>query len=67
MPAATPPTDLFTILRPLLWLAAAAFLTGFAAYLALGHPGVAAAHGLPHAVEFSSGPSGDMWNLPKKI
>jgi hypothetical protein len=67
MPAATSSTDLSAILRPLLWLAAAAFLTGFGAYLTLGHPSVAAAQSRPHAVEISSGPSGDMWNLPKKI
>jgi hypothetical protein len=67
MPATTQSTDLFAILRPLLWLAAAAFLTGFAAYLMLGHSAAAAAHSRPHAVEISSGPSGDMWNLPKKI
>lgn len=67
MPAATPSTDLSAIVRPLVWLAASAFLAGFAAYLALGHHGVAAVQSRPHAVEISSGPSGDMWNLPKKI
>jgi hypothetical protein len=67
MLATTQSTGPSVILRPFLWLAALAFLVGSAAYLALGHPGVAIADSRPHAVEVTSGPSGDMWNLPKKI
>ena len=60
-------TAKFEFLRPFLWVAAFAFLAGFAGYFALGGAtAFAASH--PHAQPaMVSGPSSDEWNLPKEI
>lgn len=57
---------LLEALKPYLWLALAAFLTGFVSYLTLGRapqPKVAVAAEAP----LVSGPASDAWNLPKHI
>jgi hypothetical protein len=57
---------LLDALRPFLWLALAAFLTGFASYAVLA--GSRAAARAP-AVYLSTGsaPASDAWNLPKRV
>ena len=67
MSAAAPQTNLHAVLRLLLWLAASAFITGFAAYLVLGHPRDATVHPGFQPVQISSGPASNAWNLPKAI
>jgi hypothetical protein len=66
MPAAPTPTDLFTIARPFLWLAALAFVTGFLGDLALGHSDLAAAQVRAQPASIHA-PGADAWNLPKHI
>lgn len=63
-----PATTAFELLRPFLWLATVAFLTGFAGYLALGGAATAlvATHQQSPAA-LVSGPASDDWNLPKRI
>jgi len=56
------------VMRPLLWLAAIAFLVGFFSYLALGHPTTAQAETEDAArPAAASAPSSKDWNLPKQI
>ncbi len=61
-------TDVVAALRPFLWLAAIAFLVGFASYLVLARPGElvtqAQADGWSARV---SAPVSDEWNTPKHI
>jgi hypothetical protein len=59
-------TGAFAFLRSLLLIAAVAFLSGFAAYLALGHPSAAIAQ-VEVKPAIASGPASDDWNLPKHI
>jgi hypothetical protein len=59
-----PGSRLFDMLKPFLCLALAAFLTGFASYLALGQPHAPARLG--RAAQVSAPATGD-WNLPKQI
>ena len=57
-------------LRPLIWLAAIAFLVGFLSYLALGLPASAMAAGQAESTGWSSAvsaPVSDEWNTPKHI
>lgn len=59
--------DLMEALKPYLWLAAIAFLVGFASYLTLGGAAPAVA---PEKAAWSStvsAPVSDEWNLPKRI
>jgi hypothetical protein len=57
---------LLVALRPFLWLALAAFLTGFASYAALAGSHASAR---VHAVYLpaASAPASDAWNLPKRV
>jgi hypothetical protein len=58
----------FEFLRPFLWLAAIAFLTGFVSYLAIGGGATAFAQSHHRASpEMVSAPTSDDWNLPKRI
>jgi hypothetical protein len=58
----------FEFLRPFLWLAAIAFLTGFVSYLAIGGGATAFAEGHHRASPaMVSAPTSDDWNLPKRI
>jgi hypothetical protein len=57
----------FDLFRPFLWLAAIAFVVGFAGSLAFGGASaVAAGHQRAQAAAVS-GPASDEWNLPKRI
>jgi hypothetical protein len=61
-------TAFLDLVRPFLWLAAIAFLTGFVSYLAIG--GGATAFAESHhrsSPEMISAPTSDDWNLPKRI
>lgn len=58
--------SLFEFLKPYLWLALAAFLTGFLCYLAVGRPTAAQAT-VEARAPLVSGPASDEWNLPKHI
>jgi len=55
------------IVRPVLWLAAIAFMAGFLGYLALGGASAVAQPERPHATATVSGPASEMWNFPKSI
>jgi hypothetical protein len=62
--------DAFDILKPFAWLAAVAFLVGFASYLALAPSSPALAHDAPQATAVSdvaSGPASDDWNFEKHV
>lgn len=60
--------DAVATLRPLLWLAAIAFLVGFVSYLALGLPAPAMAEGQGQSWPAqASAPVSDEWNTPKRI
>jgi hypothetical protein len=71
MPVDPPPNDLFAIARPLLMIASAAFVMGFAGYLAFGRgSGLSAASPQDRLQSVSvsvSGPISDDWNPPKRI
>jgi hypothetical protein len=54
-------SGLLEALRPFLWLALAAFITGFLSYVAVSG---APAQARPQLV---SAPASDDWNLPKRI
>lgn len=54
-------------LRPILWLAAIAFLVGFAGYLALHRPALAAPQPEPAWPSAVAAPVSDEWNTPKHI
>ncbi len=57
----------FEFVRPFLWVAAFAFIVGFAGYFAVGGAtALAAGHPPSHAATIS-GPASDAWNLPKEI
>ncbi|CAN7185817.1 hypothetical protein LJR219_000400 [Phenylobacterium sp. LjRoot219] len=58
--------SLLETLKPYLWLALAAFLTGFVSYLALGRAPQSEAAAAAHAPRVSA-PASDEWNLPKRI
>jgi hypothetical protein len=65
-------TGAFDLLKPFLWLAAAAFLVGFVSYLTLGRPAVASAHAetaysAPVAGEASWPAASDEWVFAKEI
>jgi hypothetical protein len=58
----------FEIVRPFLWLAAIAFLTGFVSYLAIGGGATAFANSQHRSSpETISAPTSEDWNLPKRI
>ena len=57
----------FELLRPFLWVATFAFLTGFAGYFALGGASALAADHQHAESALVSGPASDEWNLPKEI
>jgi hypothetical protein len=59
-------TGAFGFLRPLLLIAALAFLAGFAGYLALG-PSSSAVAQTDVKPAVASGPASDDWNRPKHI
>jgi hypothetical protein len=63
--------DNAALIRPFAILAAAGFAVGFAGYLAVGRPDIAAvteARAPPPAVAATtSGVASDEWNLPKRI
>lgn len=54
-------------LKPFVWLAAIAFVSGFLGYLFVGHPAPAAAQVSVQAADAASGPASDEWNLPRHI
>jgi hypothetical protein len=54
------------IVRPVLRLAAIAFMAGFLGYLAVGGAGAIAQPERPHIASVS-GPASEDWNFPKKI
>ena len=58
--------SLFEFLKPYLWLALAAFVTGFACYVAVGRAPPLQATALTEA-PLVSAPASDEWNLPKHI
>jgi hypothetical protein len=58
--------SLFEFLKPYLWLALAAFLTGFVCYLAIGRTPASQAT-LEAKAPLVSAPASDEWNLPKHI
>ena len=63
-----PQPSLLRDLAPLLWLALAALLTGFASYLVVGDRSHAVAREAPaYATAQASAPASDAWNLPKRI
>jgi len=55
------------IVRPVLWLAAIAFMAGFLGYLAVGGGATALARAERPHVAAVSGPASEDWNFPKKI
>lgn len=58
----------FELVRPFLWLAVIAFLTGFVSYLAVGGGATAFAQSQHRSSpEMISAPTSDDWNLPKRI
>jgi hypothetical protein len=62
-----PGASALDVLRPFLWLALAAFLTGFFSYLALGGQVPAQAHFVPAPQVSAAASLPDAWNLPKRI
>jgi hypothetical protein len=58
--------SLLETLKPYLWLALAAFLTGFVSYLAVGRAAAPEAAAAAYAPRVSA-PVSDEWNLPKHI
>jgi len=60
-------TAKFEFLRPFLWVAAFAFLAGFAGYFALGGAAALAADREHAQAAVVSAPASDAWNLPKEI
>lgn len=66
VPASRPPD----LLRPFVWLAAAAFLIGFAVSLALGAGSIAGSHSRVRALTPAALPAaqqGPEWNTTKSI
>lgn len=62
-----PTSAAFDVLKPFAWLAAIAFLVGFASYFVLGPPAHTVAQ-QPEAWSATvSGPSSDEWNIIKHI
>lgn len=61
-----PASSLLEALRPFLWLALCAFITGFLSYVALGGA-PATARPQPQHAPLVSAPASDDWNLPKRI
>jgi hypothetical protein len=62
-----PVTTTFELVRPFLWLAAAAFMIGFVSCLVFAGP-TASAQSHPNVQPaVISGPSSAQWNLPKRI
>jgi hypothetical protein len=57
---------LLDALRPFLWLAFAAFLTGFASYAVLAGSR-SAARGPAVYLSAKHAPASDAWNLPKRV
>jgi hypothetical protein len=62
-----PGANALDVLRPFLWLALAAFLTGFFSYLALGEQAPARTHVAPAPRVAATASAPDAWNLPKHI
>lgn len=61
-----PASGLLDLMRPFLWLAAAAFLAGFLSYLAVGGATASARPEARYAPRVSAPAAGD-WNLPKRV
>lgn len=56
----------FVFLKPVVWLAAIAFVVAFLGYLAVRPPTQIRAQGEPRPAA-ASGPASEEWNLPKHI
>ena len=62
-------SQLLDLVRPFLWLAVAAFFTGFVSYVVLGGSHATASAKVEPAAyaPSASAPSSDAWNLPKRV
>jgi hypothetical protein len=62
-------SHLLVFARPFLWLALAAFITGFLSYVVVGGSHATASTKVQAAVyaPSASAPSSDAWNLPKRV
>lgn len=58
---------LIDILKPYLWLALAAFLTGFLGYAGMGAQRGSRPAAAPSKTPLVSAPASSDWNLPKRI